>query len=119
MKKIVFLAFLAAALALPAKVTLSQAVANAWKISPTLDSQQLEEEAAAIAAASARRQKYFSVFFGGSYRYVSDKVGGQGLRFSFPGRRECPAGDDGPFRSQQQFRPETVLCSSPFSAAVS
>lgn len=74
MKKLLFFGFLATAFALPAKVTLSQAVANAWNINRGLDSQKLEEEAAAIAGLTALRQKYFSVFFSGSYRYSSDKV---------------------------------------------
>jgi outer membrane protein TolC len=84
MKKIVFFALLAVAFALPAKVTLSQAVANAWKINPGLDSQLLEEDAAAIACATAQRQKYFSVFFSGSFRYSSDKVQVKASDFPFP-----------------------------------
>ena len=65
-----------ASVVLPAKVTLSQAVADAWTISRGLDSQRLEEEAAAIAEQTAMRQKHFSVYFNGGYRYSSDKIAG-------------------------------------------
>jgi outer membrane protein TolC len=92
MKKIVFIVFLAAAFALPAKVTLSQAVANAWKISPNLDSQLLEEEAAATARMTAQRQKYFSVYFGGNFRYSSDKVQVKASDFPFPLGPAVPPG---------------------------
>ncbi len=92
MKKIPFLLFLAFASVLPARVTLSQAVADAWKISPGLDSQRLEEEAAATARLTALRQKYFSVFFNGSYRYSSDKVEVKASAFPFPLGPNIPAG---------------------------
>jgi outer membrane protein TolC len=83
MKKIMLLALLAVAWTLPAKVTLSQAVANAWRISPGLDSQILEEKAAAIARVTAQRQKYFSVLFSGGFRYSSDKVQVKASDFPF------------------------------------
>jgi len=92
MKKILFLCLLAIAFALPAKVTLSQAVVNAWNISRGLDSQKLEEEGAAIAGLTARRQKYFSVYFSGSYRYTSDKVEVKISDFPFPLGANVPPG---------------------------
>ncbi len=84
MKKTSFLVFLLCAAALPAKVTLSQAVADAWKISPALRGQQLEEQAAATARLTALRQKYFFLAFSGSYRYTSDKVEVTVADFPFP-----------------------------------
>jgi outer membrane protein TolC len=92
MKKLMFFTLLAAALALPAGVTLSQAVANAWTISRGLDSQELEEKAAGIAELTALRQKYFSVYFSGSYRYSSDKVEVKASAFPFPLGPNIPAG---------------------------
>ncbi len=92
MKKILFTILFALAFALPARVTLSQAVADAWKISPGLDSQRLEEEAAATARLTALRQKYFSVYFNGSYRYSSDKVEVKASAFPFPLGPNVPAG---------------------------
>lgn len=92
MKKIPFLLFLAFASVLPARVTLSQAVADAWKISPGLDSQRLEEDAAATARLTALRQKYFSVYFNGSYRYSTDKVEVKASAFPFPLGPNVPAG---------------------------
>jgi outer membrane protein TolC len=93
MKKKFFLGLMAIAFALPAKVTLTQAVANAWKISFTLHSQQLEEEAAVTAGLTALRQKYFSVYFNGSYRYTSDKVEVKISDFPFPvGGADIPPG---------------------------
>jgi len=92
MKRILFFILLAAAFALPAKVTLSQAVANAWTISRGLDSQELEEKAAGIAGLTALRQKYFSVYFSGSYRYSSDKVEVTASAFPFPLGPNIPAG---------------------------
>jgi len=85
--------------ALPAKVTLSQAVRNAWKISPGLDSQRLEGDAAAIARLTALRQKYFSVYLNGSYRYSSDSVQ---LTLS-----------DFPFPVNPDLSPDTVILSTP------
>jgi outer membrane protein TolC len=99
MKKILSLGLLTIAFALPAKVTLSQAVVNAWKINPGLSSQRLEEDAAAIAGLTALRQKYFSVFFNGSYRYTSDKVEVKISDFPFPVSADIP--------------PETVVLSAP------
>lgn len=83
---------LAVAFVLPARVTLSQAVVNAWKISPNILSQRLEEEAAAISGLTALRQKYFSVYFSGSYRYSSDKVEVKISDFPFPVGANIPAG---------------------------
>jgi len=84
MKKTLFVVLMAIVFVLPAKVTLSQAVANAWKISPNLHSQLLEEEAAATAGLTARRQKYFSAAFSASYRYTSDKLEVKVSDFPFP-----------------------------------
>ncbi len=92
MKKLLFFTLLAAAIALPASVTLSQAVANAWTISRGLDSQELEEKAAGIAELTALRQKYFSVYFSGSYRYSSDNVEVKASAFPFPLGPNIPAG---------------------------
>jgi outer membrane protein TolC len=77
---------------LPAKVTLTQAVASAWNISRSLDSQKLEETAAAVARQTALRQKYFSVFFNGGYRYTSDKVEVKASDFPFPLGPSVPPG---------------------------
>jgi outer membrane protein TolC len=90
---------MALAFVLPAKVTLSQAVVNAWKISPNLISQRLEEEAAATARLTALRQKYFSVYLSGSYRYSSDSVQ---LKFS-----------DFPLKINSDISPETIILSTP------
>ena len=84
-------AILACAAALPAKVTLSRAVADAWAISRNLDSQRLEERAAAVARLTALRQKHFSVLFGGSYRYSSDKVEVKASDFPFSLGPSVPA----------------------------
>jgi outer membrane protein len=84
---------------LPAKVTLSQAVIHAWETSHSLDSQHLEEKAAAIAGSTALRQKYFSVFFNGSYRYSSDKVE---VKIS-----------DFPFQFGSSIPPGTIVLSAP------
>jgi len=92
MKKLMFYVLWTAAFVLPAEVTLSQAVANAWTISRSLDSQKSEEEAAAIAGLTALRQKYFSVYFNGSYRYTSDKVQVKISDFPFPINAEIPPG---------------------------
>ena len=99
MKKTIFMILLMFAAVLPAKVTLSQAVANAWAINPGLDSQQLEEKAAAIAGLTAWRQKYFSVYFSGSYRYTSDKIE--------------VAVSDFPFSFGANIPPGTVILSTP------
>jgi outer membrane protein TolC len=99
MKKTVFSILLAAAFVLPAKVSLGQAVAHAWKISYSLDSQRLEEEAAVTARLTALRQKYFSVFAGGSYRYTSDKVEVKVSDFPFPVSANIP--------------PDTIVLSAP------
>jgi outer membrane protein len=74
MNKYLFIVLLALAAVLPAKVTLSQAVASAWAMSRHLDSQKSEEEAAAIAGQTAMRLRYFSIHFGGSYRFTSDQM---------------------------------------------
>jgi outer membrane protein TolC len=92
MKKILFMVFMAGAFILAAKVPLSQAVSNAWKISPGIDSQRLEGDAAAIAGLTALRQKYFSVYFNGSYRYTSDRVQVKLSDFPFPLNVEAPPG---------------------------
>jgi len=92
MKKTSFLILLACAAALPAKVTLSQAVTNAWAISRGLDSQKLEAEAAAIAGQTALRQKRFSVLFSGGYRYTSDNVQVTASDFPFPIGGQASAG---------------------------
>lgn len=92
MKKLLFFVLFAIAFVLPAKVTLSQAVASAWTISRSLDSQKLEEEAAAIAGLTALRQKYFSVFFNGSYRYTSNKVEVKISDFPFAVGANIPSG---------------------------
>ncbi len=92
MKKTLFMILLACAAVLPAKVTLSQAVLQAWKISPNLDSQLLEEKAAAIARVTALRQKYFSVYFNGSTRYSSDNVEVKASSFPFPLGASVPPG---------------------------
>jgi outer membrane protein TolC len=93
MKKLLCIMLLAGmALSLPAKVTLAQAVASAWAIDPALDSQKLEEEAAAIAGETALRQKYFSVQFGGGYRYSSDKVQVRASDFPFSLGASVPPG---------------------------
>ncbi len=114
MKKLLCIMLLAgAALSLPAKVTLAQAVANAWAIDPALDSQKLEEEAAAIAGETALRQKYFSVQFGAGYRYSSDKVQVRDVRLSlFPGNLR-PAGNDHPLGAQRHHRPEALAAAAP------
>jgi outer membrane protein TolC len=91
MKKTLCIMMLACALALPAKVTLSRAVADAWAISGSLDSQRLEEKAAAVAGLTALRQKYFSVYFNGSYRYTSDKIQVKASDFPFPLGPSVPA----------------------------
>jgi outer membrane protein TolC len=92
MKKAALILLLACAAALPAEVTLSQAVRDAWALSPGLDSQRLEEQAAAVARLTALRQKYFSVLFGGSYRYSSDKVQVKAGDFPFPLGPAVPSG---------------------------
>ena len=92
MKKILFMILTVIAIVLPARLTLSQAVANAWKISPNLHSQRLEEESAANSRLTALRQKYFSVYFSGSYRYTSDKVEVKVSDFPFPVGANIPPG---------------------------
>lgn len=99
MKKISFLSLLAIAFTLAAKVPLSQAVVNAWKISPGLNSQRLEEDAATIAGLTALRQKNFSVYLNGSYRYTSDRVQIKLSDFPFPLDADIP--------------PETIILSTP------
>ena len=84
MKKSLGIIFLACAAALPARVTLSQAVTDAWALSRSLDSQRLEERAAAVSRLTALRQRYFSVLFSGTYRYSSDKVEVKASDFPFP-----------------------------------
>ena len=92
MKKIAFMALMMTAFVLPGRVSLSQAVVDAWKISPALRSQQLEERAAATAGLTALRQKYFSAAFSGSYRYASDKVEVKISDFPFPLSPGIPPG---------------------------
>ena len=91
MKVTIFAILLAAAMMLPAKVTISQAVTDAWAISRGLDSQKLEESAAAISRRTALRQKYFSVVFGGNYRYSSDNVEVKAANFPFALGPSLPA----------------------------
>jgi outer membrane protein TolC len=92
MKKKVFLILMGVVFTLAAKVPLSQAVVNAWKISPNISSQRLEEDAVATAELTALRQKYFSVIFNGSYRYTSDKVQVKISDFPFPLSPNIPPG---------------------------
>ncbi|MBN2346048.1 MAG: TolC family protein [Candidatus Aminicenantes bacterium] len=92
MKKKVFIILLALAAALPAKVTLSQAVAGAWAISRGLDSQRLEEQAASVAEQTALRRKYFAVHFAGTYRYSSDNVQVKASDFPFDLGPSLPPG---------------------------
>ncbi|MBN2399380.1 MAG: TolC family protein [Candidatus Aminicenantes bacterium] len=99
MKKKLFLAFMASTLILAAKVPLSQAVVNAWKISPGLDSQKLEENAADTARLTALRRKYFSLYLNGSYRYTSDTMQ---VKLS-----------DFPFPANADMAPETIILSTP------
>jgi outer membrane protein TolC len=99
MKKTLFLGLVASAFILTAKVPLSRAVVNAWKISPGLNSQRLEEEAAATAGLTALRQKYFSVYLNGSYRYSSDSVQ---LKLA-----------DFPLKINSDISPETIILSTP------
>jgi outer membrane protein TolC len=84
MKKMFLLLVLACAALLAAKVPLSQAVTDAWKSDPALDSQRLEAEAAAVARRSAQWQKFFSASFSGNYRYSSDRVEVTLADFPFP-----------------------------------
>ena len=99
MKKTLFLGLMAGAMILAAKVPLSKAVVNAWKISPGLDSQRLEGDAASTARLTALRQKYFSVYFSGSYRYSSDSVQ---LKFS-----------DFPLKINTDIPPDAIILSTP------
>jgi outer membrane protein TolC len=104
MKKIFLPLMLAWAVLLPAaKVPLSQAVADAWKNDPGLDSQRLDAEAAAVAGRSARSRKYFAANFNGSYRYSSDRVEVTLADFPFP---------VGP-----GLAPDTVVLSAPRGSA--
>ncbi len=84
MKKMFLLLLLTCAALPAARVPLAQAVADAWRISPGIDSQRLEGEAAAIARRSAQWQKFFSAHFNGSYRYSSDRVEVTLADFPFP-----------------------------------
>ncbi|MCU0235997.1 MAG: TolC family protein [Acidobacteria bacterium] len=99
MNKTLCLFLLAAAAALPAEVTLSEAVVRSWEIHRGLDSRKLEEKSAAIAMETALRQQYFSVHFSGGYRYGSDKVQ---VRMS-----------DFPFTVGAAIPPGTVILSAP------
>ncbi len=103
MKKALFAILLASAVMLPAGVTLTQAVADAWAISRGLDSQKLEEAAAAIAEQSALRRQRFAAHFEGSYRYSTDAIQVTAADFPFPLGPQVPAG--------------TVILSTPRGAA--
>ena len=92
MKKIVFLGLLTIVLALPAKVTLSQAVANAWRLNRGLQNQRYQAEAAGMSKLTAMAQKKFSVYFNGSYRYSSDKVEVKASDFAIPTSTSIPPG---------------------------
>ncbi len=65
---------LAAAGPLAAKVSLRQAVEQAWAQSPAVERQLLGEEAAGIGLRYALRQRFFRLDAGGSYRFSSDAV---------------------------------------------
>ncbi len=92
MKKTLFAILLASAMMLPARVTLSRAVADAWAINRGLDSQKLEVAAAAIAERSALRRRRFTAGFEGSYRYSSDAIQVTAADFPFPLGPQVPAG---------------------------
>ncbi len=93
---------LAGSLALPAEVTLPQAVADAWALNGALNSQELEAQAAALAEQNALRRQRFAVHFGGSYRATTDTI-------------QVTAGDF-PFPLGPQVPPGTVLLSTPGDA---
>ena len=84
MKKISFAILLLLAMTLPARVTLSRAVADAWAINRGLDSQKLEEQAAAVARQTALRRKSFTLRFNGGFRYSSDNIEVKAGDFPFP-----------------------------------
>jgi outer membrane protein TolC len=92
MKKILFLGLLIIAFALPARVTLSQAVANAWRLNRGLQNQHYQAEAAGVSKETAMEQKKFSVYFNGSYRYSSDKVEVKAADFAIPTTNNIPPG---------------------------
>lgn len=74
MKFRALLFFLAWVMALPAEVTLKQAVENGLRLSPTVANQQLEERGAELERENAAKQKLFQANFNASYRYVSDRM---------------------------------------------
>ncbi len=92
MKKIFLIVLLSVAFVLPAKVTLSQALANAWRLSRGLQNQRDQAEAAMVSKLTALKQKSFSVYFGGSYRYSSDKVEVKASDFAIPTTTDIPPG---------------------------
>ncbi len=92
MKKTLSAILLASAVMLPAEVTLSQAVADAWAISPALDSQMLEAEAAALAEQIALRRQRFAVQFSGMYRAGTDRIQVTAGAFPFPLGPQVPPG---------------------------
>jgi outer membrane protein TolC len=92
MKKILFLVLLASVFALPAKVTLSQAVVNAWRLNRGLQNQRYQEEAVGVNKLTAMKQKNFSVYFSGSYRYSSDKIEVKAADFAIPAASNIPPG---------------------------
>jgi outer membrane protein TolC len=92
MKKILFLGLLAIVFALPAKVTLSQAVANAWRLNRGLQNQRYQAEAVGVSKLTALKQKFFSVYFSGSYRHSSDKIEVKASDFAIPATANIPPG---------------------------
>ena len=92
MKKVLFPVLLAIAAMLPAKVTLPQAVANAWRLNRGLQNQRYQAEAAGVSKLTAMEQKKFSVYFNGSYRYSSDKVEVKAADFAIPTTSSIPPG---------------------------
>jgi outer membrane protein TolC len=92
MKKILFMFLLAVVFVLPAEVTLSQAVANAWRLNHSLQNQRYQAEAAGVSKLTAMAQKKFSVYFNGSYRYSSDKVEVKAADFAIPTSTNIPPG---------------------------
>jgi outer membrane protein TolC len=65
---------LAASGPLFSKVSLQQAVEQAWAQSPAVERQLLSQEAARIGRSYAMRQRLFRIDAGGSYRFSSDAV---------------------------------------------
>jgi outer membrane protein TolC len=92
MKKILFMFLLAIVFVLPAEVTLSQAVANAWRLNRVLQNQRYQADAAGVSKLTAMEQKKFSVYFNGSYRYSSDKIEVKAADFAIPTATSIPPG---------------------------